>query len=182
MPKTHICERCGKNFKQKSHLDAHMKRKRPCKKDDTLSKLIEEKVEEKVNKLVNNRTMEILAKGGERNEVVEVDVKRKGLSPLVKWSGGKKDEIKQILDHIPKKFDTYLEPFIGGGALYFYLNPLKAAISDVHMELIDLYTSIKNGHASSIHKFMSEHPNTEDEYYKVRSMNINDTLKTTLCF
>jgi DNA modification methylase len=57
MPTTHICERCGKNFKQKSHLDAHMKRKRPCKKDDTLTKLIEEKVEEKVSELVNIRTM-----------------------------------------------------------------------------------------------------------------------------
>jgi DNA (cytosine-5)-methyltransferase 1 len=68
MPKTHICERCGKNFKQKSHLDAHMKRKRPCKKDDTLTKLIEEKV--KVNELVNIRTMELLGKGGERNEVI----------------------------------------------------------------------------------------------------------------
>jgi adenine-specific DNA-methyltransferase len=55
MPKTHICERCGKNFKQKSHLTAHMKRKRPCKKDDTLTKLIEEKVEEKLKEKMNER-------------------------------------------------------------------------------------------------------------------------------
>jgi DNA (cytosine-5)-methyltransferase 1 len=76
MPKTHICERCGKNFKQKSHLDAHMKRKRPCKKDDTLTKIIEERVkeklEEKMNELVNINihTMEI-GEGGERNEAIK---------------------------------------------------------------------------------------------------------------
>jgi len=66
MPTTHICERCGKNFKQKSHLDAHMKRKRPCKKDDALTKLVEAKVEERVN----TRIMELLESGNERNEVV----------------------------------------------------------------------------------------------------------------
>lgn len=62
MQTTHICERCGKNFKQKSHLDDHLKRKRPCKKDDTLTKLIEEKVEEKVS----TRIMELLETGNER--------------------------------------------------------------------------------------------------------------------
>lgn len=41
------------------------------------------------------------------------------LEPLVKWSGGKKDELKYILEHIPTSFDTYLEPFIGGGAVFF---------------------------------------------------------------
>lgn len=98
------------------------------------------------------------------------------LSPLVKWSGGKSDEISFILPHIPKDFNIYLEPFIGGGALYFYLNPLKAAISDVHTELIDLYNSIKSGKSSDIHKFMSEHPNTEEEYYNVRRMEVKDAL------
>ncbi len=38
------------------------------------------------------------------------------LKPIVKWSGGKKDEIKKFIEHIPENFNTYLEPFIGGGA------------------------------------------------------------------
>lgn len=66
MPKTHICEKCGRNFKQKSHLDDHHKRKRPCEKDDTLVKLIDDKVEERVN----TRIMELLESGNQRNEVV----------------------------------------------------------------------------------------------------------------
>lgn len=46
------------------------------------------------------------------------------LRPLVKWSGGKTDEIKFFEKYIPK-YETYIEPFIGGGAVYFYLNPKK---------------------------------------------------------
>lgn len=87
MPTTHICERCGKNFKQKSHLGAHMKRKRPCKKDDTLTKLVEAKVTEKVNELLNVRTMEILGTGGERNEVVKEDESVKDIRFIEVCSG-----------------------------------------------------------------------------------------------
>ena len=61
------------------------------------------------------------------------------LKPLIKWSGGKSDEIKQFEQYFPKEYNTYLEPFIGGGSVYFYLSPPKAVISDVHKELIDLY-------------------------------------------
>ena len=66
------------------------------------------------------------------------------LKPMVKWSGGKGDEISKFIEHIPANYDTYLEPFIGGGATYFHLAPSKAVITDVHSELIDFYTAIKN--------------------------------------
>ena len=49
----------------------------------------------------------------------------KPLAPLIKWSGGKKDEIEKFKHYIPTEFDTYLEPFIGGGAVYFHLHPIK---------------------------------------------------------
>ena len=62
------------------------------------------------------------------------------LKPIVKWSGGKKDEIKKFIEHIPTNFNTYLEPFIGGGAVYFHLNPEKAVINDVHKDMV---TNIK---------------------------------------
>jgi len=90
------------------------------------------------------------------------------LKPLIKWSGGKGDEIKEILPYLPSSYNTYIEPFIGGGALYFHLAPQKAVISDVHTELIDLYQSISNGHADEIYEFMANTPNDEPTYYKVR--------------
>jgi DNA adenine methylase len=98
------------------------------------------------------------------------------LTPLVKWSGGKADEIKMFQEFIPDKYDTYLEPFIGGGAVFFKMAPAKAVISDVHTELIDFYTSIKNGHSKDIYEFMENHPNEEMEYYNVREMAINNPL------
>ena len=90
------------------------------------------------------------------------------LSPIVKWSGGKKEEIKLFKQHIPNDIDTYIETFAGGAALFFHLKHNKNVINDVHTELTDFYNSIKNGHNQDIHDFMSQHPNEEKTYYKVR--------------
>ena len=143
------CEKCGREFKQKSHYKKHQKRKTPCVKEDNLKEMVNKLVEEKLG-------------------ITPAKV-RKPLKPLVKWSGGKKDELKQILPHLPAQYDTYMEPFVGGGALYFHLNPDKAIINDVHKELVDFYQAIKNGHSNDIYTFMKEHPNEEAVYYKVRA-------------
>ena len=101
----------------------------------------------------------------------------KHLKPLVKWSGGKGDEIKQFEKYLPTEYNIYIEPFIGGGALYFYLSPHKAVISDVHLELIDLYKSIGERKSKEIYDFMTISPNDEETYYKIRDkMVINDAL------
>jgi DNA adenine methylase len=100
----------------------------------------------------------------------------KPLKPIIKWSGGKKDELKYILPHIPKDYTNYLEPFVGGGALFFHLNPKSAVINDVHKELIDFYQSIKNGKKNEIYDFMKKHPNDEETYYKVRDYDNTDIL------
>lgn len=101
----------------------------------------------------------------------------KRLKPLIKWSGGKGDEIKQFEKYIPSDYDTYIEPFIGGGAVFFNLAPKKAIISDVHTELVDLYTNIGQGNAGEIYKFMEQSPNDEDTYYNIRDkMDITNSL------
>lgn len=99
----------------------------------------------------------------------------RALKPLVKWSGGKSDEIKLFTHHIPTTYTRYIEPFVGGGALYFHLAPLQATIADVHIELTDLYQSIKDGTASAIYDFMSSHPNDEETYYQVRDKMVPST-------
>ena len=99
------------------------------------------------------------------------------LKPLIKWSGGKSDEIKQFEQYFPKEYNTYIEPFIGGGSVYFYLSPEKAVIADVHKELIDLYQCIGEGHTPEIYAFMQAHPNNEETYYNIRDrMEINTKL------
>lgn len=87
--------------------------------------------------------------------------------PIIKWSGGKRDEIAQFEKYIPP-YETYIEPFVGGGAVFFHLNPQKAVISDVHTELIDLYRAIGKGEGKQIAEFMETHPNEETEYYNIR--------------
>lgn len=97
------------------------------------------------------------------------------MKPLVKWSGGKGDEIKYFEKYIPNDIDTYLEPFVGGGSVFFHLEPKKSVINDVHTELIDFYTAIKNKKADEIYKFMELNGNEEDVYYKVRAMDITNS-------
>ncbi len=108
--------------------------------------------------------------------VGEVNI-RKSLKPLIKWSGGKVDEIKLFEKYFPENYNIYIEPFIGGGAVYFNLNPEKAVISDVHSELIDLYKCISEGKAKEIYEFMETSPNDEATYYNIRdTMVMNDAL------
>lgn len=64
--------------------------------------------------------------------------------PIVKWAGGKRQLIFDLTKNLPKHFTRYFEPFIGGGALFFELQPENAYISDINEELINLYSVIQN--------------------------------------
>lgn len=73
-------------------------------------------------------------------------IEEKKLSPLLKWAGGKEQELKHIIPNLPtKKFKNYYEPFVGGGAVYTALQADKYYINDKSDELILLYRSLTNG-------------------------------------
>jgi len=113
----------------------------------------------------------------------EIENINRHLKPLIKWSGGKGDEIKLFEKYIPENYNLYIEPFVGGGSLYFYLNPQSAVINDVHNELIDFYKSIADGYSNSIYQFMQSNPNNEETYYKIRDvMKINNQLDNAMRF
>jgi len=65
------------------------------------------------------------------------------LSPIIKWAGGKEQELTQILPGIPQYFQDYYEPFVGGGAVYFAINRPAMFINDKSIELTNLYRLIK---------------------------------------
>lgn len=69
------------------------------------------------------------------------------MKPLVKYRGGKSKEIPQIIKHIPQFDGRYIEPFFGGGALYFHLEPKKAIINDINSKLIAFYNGVKNDYS-----------------------------------
>jgi DNA adenine methylase len=71
-------------------------------------------------------------------------IKKTRLFPILKWAGGKEQELKYIYPSMPKKINNYYEPFVGGGAVYFSLQAKEMFINDKSHELIHLYNAIKD--------------------------------------
>lgn len=74
------------------------------------------------------------------------------LSPFLKWAGGKEQELIHIIPNVPKEYKRYLEPFVGGGAVYFSVNRETMLINDKSDELINLYKMIKEGNKEFYNK------------------------------
>ena len=66
------------------------------------------------------------------------------MKPFVKWAGGKTQLLEDIKKVIPKDYGTYYEPFLGGGAVFFDIQPEKAVISDINPQLINAYKVIRD--------------------------------------
>ena len=74
------------------------------------------------------------------------------LKPILKWAGGKRLLIPAITKKMPEKMDRYIEPFIGGGAVFWNLAPEKAIISDLNSQLIETYQTIRDNHDGLVKK------------------------------
>lgn len=96
--------------------------------------------------------------------------------PFVKWVGGKRGIISKIINRLPNSFNQYFEPFVGGGALLFEMQPKKGFISDMNRELISAYQAIKNN-PNEIMQELDKHKklHSEDYYYKMREKNEHKT-------
>ena len=68
---------------------------------------------------------------------------RNKMNPMIKYRGGKHKEIAHFVNHMPKEYSIYIEPFFGGGALYFYLQPERAIINDVNSRLYIFYKEMQ---------------------------------------
>lgn len=64
--------------------------------------------------------------------------------PVIKWSGSKRSQSAKIKEYLPEKFNTYYEPFIGGGSMLYAINPPVAVCGDICVPLIDLWNKIKD--------------------------------------
>lgn len=95
------------------------------------------------------------------------------MSPVVKWAGGKRQILDKIKSYMPKEFNNYYEPFIGGGAVLFNLGPRNATINDVNQELLAIYRCLQD---DELYKLMLEEldkhqeNHSEDYYYKIREL------------
>jgi len=91
------------------------------------------------------------------------------VSPVLKWAGGKRQLLKAIREHIPDRFNTYYEPFLGGGAVLFDLQPEYAVVNDISEELINVYTVIRDN-VEELIQDLKNHRNSEDYYYEIRDL------------
>lgn len=92
--------------------------------------------------------------------------------PFVKWVGGKRGIIKELIHRLPKKINNYYEPFVGGGALFFMLfDKVKFSyLSDMNIDLVVAYNAIKKD-TDKIIKILEKHKEKhgKDYYYQLRS-------------
>jgi DNA adenine methylase len=103
--------------------------------------------------------------------------KNKLVAPFLKWVGGKRQLIPEIVQVLPSAINkmNYVEPFIGGGAILFHLQPQKAIVNDFNTELINVYKVIKNDVEALIND-LAQHKNDEDYYYHIRALDRNDSF------
>ena len=88
--------------------------------------------------------------------------------PLLKWPGGKRKLVQVILRLLPPVFERYYDPFLGGGALFFALQPRFAILSDNNAELIAAYLQVRN-HPGDLIRHLAKLKNSEKDYYAIRS-------------
>ena len=93
--------------------------------------------------------------------------------PFVKWAGGKRQILDKLIKYVPEDFNTYYEPFVGGGALFFELSPKNAVINDSNEELINVFRCIKDEEkltkmCNELNHHEANH--SEEYYYKIRNI------------
>uniref|UniRef100_B8HTS4 Site-specific DNA-methyltransferase (adenine-specific) n=1 Tax=Cyanothece sp. (strain PCC 7425 / ATCC 29141) TaxID=395961 RepID=B8HTS4_CYAP4 len=90
--------------------------------------------------------------------------------PFLKWAGGKGQLIQQYLPHFPQQFTTYYEPFLGGGAVFFHLQPRPALLIDINPELVNTYRCVRDRPQELI-ALLQHHQQQhgKDYYYKIRA-------------
>lgn len=100
-------------------------------------------------------------------------------APFVKWAGGKRQLLPQIRERLPKQFNNYYEPFVGGGAVIFDLLPENAVINDINKALINTYRQIRDYPEEFITRVQALDANMGDDldtyYYSLRE-SYNDKL------
>ena len=100
------------------------------------------------------------------------------IKPVIKWSGSKRSQATEIMKYIPEQYETYYEPFVGGGSILYALSPQKAVCGDICEPLIKLWNEIKNNPYQLADEYCVRWERLQNEgadaYYSIRD-HFNDT-------
>lgn len=91
------------------------------------------------------------------------------MAPFLKWAGGKRQLLPELLKRVPRDFNHYYEPFLGGGALLLALAPRTATANDANDELIRCYREVRD-HPDELIEALGRHRNAEEHFYAVRAL------------
>ena len=106
-------------------------------------------------------------------------MENKNIAPFVKWAGGKRQLLDRIKERMPQKYNNYIEPFVGGGAVLFGLQPQSAVINDINSSLINLYGTIAERPQELVewvHRLDSDMWEDGKAYYYAQRERYNDKL------
>jgi DNA adenine methylase len=93
------------------------------------------------------------------------------MNPVLKYRGGKSREIPQFLQYIPDDYGRYVEPFFGGGAVFFYLEPDKAVLNDLNTRLITFYIQLRDEYSlmrKQLNILQNKYEKNQLEYKKLK--------------
>jgi len=92
------------------------------------------------------------------------------VTPFLKWAGGKRWLINSHPELFKFKYNRYIEPFLGGGSVFFHLSPDISILSDKNTNLIETYSEVKSN-ATNVYKLLEHHQvnHSKDYYYTIRS-------------
>ena len=105
------------------------------------------------------------------------------VSPFLKWAGGKRWFVHRYSHLFPTKFNRYIEPFLGGGAIFFHLAPKKAILGDSNPELISTYSALKQNW-QLVHRYLREHHRNHSSsyYYQLRKKELRSEFSRAAQF
>ena len=96
--------------------------------------------------------------------------------PFLKWAGGKRQLLSDISTHMPRKFNNYFEPFVGGGAVLFEIQPSHAVINDINSDLYNCYTVVRDS-VEELIADLSKHENDKFYYYEMRGLDLKEEYR-----
>ena len=97
--------------------------------------------------------------------------------PFLKWAGGKTQLLPKILERFPESFNRYHEPFVGGGAVFFNLEPRSCTLSDINADLVTTYTALRDD-VDGVIENLKQHRAEEAYYYSVRDEMVSGLSET----
>jgi len=101
------------------------------------------------------------------------------MNPVLKYRGGKSREIPRFLQYIPDDFNRYIEPFLGGGAVYFYLEPDNAILNDINKRLMTFYMQLKDNYPQmrqQLDILQKQYEQNQTAYKKLKAKNPNERV------